>query len=59
MLKKAEFKNRFIAEMTEIMGQYEAYFEFAAVAGWGWYKVNPEVETPESLAREDVSEWGK
>jgi hypothetical protein len=59
VLTKAVFKNRFIAGMTAITGQYEAYFEFTASAAWDTYKEDPGDMTPEDHAREEVSEWGK
>jgi hypothetical protein len=59
VLTKAEFKNRFITHMTKIMGQFENYFEFTAVAAWDMYKEDPDDMTPEDHAREEISEWGR
>jgi hypothetical protein len=57
-MDKAEFKNRYIAQMTRIMGQYEAYFEFAATSAYDCYLEDPEDVTPEDQADIEVEEWG-
>jgi hypothetical protein len=59
VLTKADFKNRFIARMSEIRGQYEPYFEFTATAAWEMYKEDPDDLTPEEHAEEEISEWGR
>ena len=59
MLSKAAFKNRFVDRMGRLVGQYEAYFEFAAKAAWENYKEDPDDMTPEDHADEDYSEWGR
>lgn len=57
-IKKADFKNLFIARMTEIIGKYEAYFEFAATSAWTSYKEDPDDMTPGEHAEEEIMEWG-
>jgi hypothetical protein len=57
-MDKAEFKNRFIAKMTSIMGQYEPYFEFAAKASWDMYVKCPDDMTPEECADSEYDCWG-
>jgi hypothetical protein len=59
MLNQADFKNRFIAKMIKIIGQYEPYFEFAAMGAYSMYKEDPEDMTPEDHASDEYSLWTK
>jgi hypothetical protein len=59
-LTRAGFKNRFIAELTAITGgEYEPFFEFAAMSAWETYRKYSEDMTPEDHAREEAEAWGR
>jgi hypothetical protein len=57
MLNQADFKNRFIAKMIAIIGQYEPYFEFAAMGAWDMYKEDPDDMAPEGHAEAEYECW--
>ena len=57
MMEKAEFKNKYIKRMSEMMERYEPWMEFAATAGFEMYKEDPEDLTPEGHAEAEVDEW--
>jgi hypothetical protein len=56
-MTKAEYMKRYVAEMVDIIGEFEPYFEFAAREAWELVKDYPDDMCPEEAANEEYSEW--